>query len=234
MLLVGGEDRALGVDRDDTRSRAVLLEVAAHARDRPTGADGDDDRVDVPAVGLLPELGAGRLVVRLRVRRVRVLVRLEAARDLLREPIGDGVVALGRVRVDGRRCDDHLGSVRTQHRDLLLAHLVRHDEDAAVAAKGCRHREPGARVARRRLDDRAARAQTAVLLRRLDHREPDTVLHRAAGVQILELRQQLPGNVPREARPASRSVCARRARALLDTPAARRRSLLADRSVDDT
>ena len=87
MLLVGGEDRALGIDRDDARARAVLLEVAADARDRAARPDGDDDRVDVAAVGLLPELGPGRVVVRLGVRRVRVLVGLEAAGDLLGEAV---------------------------------------------------------------------------------------------------------------------------------------------------
>ncbi len=198
MLLVGGEDRALGIDRDDARLRAVLLEVAADAGDRPAGPDRDDDRVDVAAVGLLPELRPGRLVVRLGIRRVRVLVGLEAARDLLGEPIGDRVVALRRVRVDRGRRDHDLGAVRAQHRDLLLAHLVRHDEDAAVAAERSRDRETDARVARRRLDDRPARPQASVLLGRLDHREPDAVLHGAAGVQVLELREELAGNVALE------------------------------------
>ena len=187
-----------GIDRDDQGRRAVLLEVPPDARDRSAGADRDDHGVDVAAVGLLPELGAGRLVVGLGVRRIRVLVGLESAGDLLGEPVGDRVVALRRVRVDRGRRDDDLGAVRAQHGDLLLAHLVRHHEDAAVPAQRGGDREADARVARGRLDDRPARAQPPVLLRRLDHRMPDPVLHRAAGVQVLELREQLAGDVAGE------------------------------------
>ena len=177
MLLVRGEHRALGVDADDARARAVLLEVPADARDRAAGPHGDHERVDVASVRLLEELGPGRLVVRLGVRRVRVLVGLEASWYLLSQTVGNAVVALRRVRVDRGRRDDDLGAVRAQHRDLLLAHLVRHHEDAAVAAERRGHRQPHAGVARGRLDDRAPRPQAPVLLRSLDHREPDTVLH---------------------------------------------------------
>ncbi len=100
---------------------------------------------------------------------------------------GDGVVALGRVVVDRGRRDHDLGAVRAQHRDLLLAHLVRHHEDAAVALARRRDREPDAGVAGGRLDDRAAGLQLPLALGRLDHREPDPVLHRAARIQVLEL-----------------------------------------------
>ena len=199
VLLVGGEDRAFWIDGDDAGLRAVLLEVAADAGDRPSCADRDDDRVDVSPVGLLPDLRAGGLVVRVGVRRVRVLVGLEAARYLLREPIRDRVVALRRVRIDGRRSDHDLGAVRAEHRDLLLAHLVRHDEDAAVAAQGGRNSKAGAGVAGGRLHDRPAGPKATVLLGGLDHREADAVLHRATGIQVLELREQLARHVAAEA-----------------------------------
>ena len=88
-------------------------------------------------------------VVRLRVVHVRVLVGLEAAGDLLGEPVGDGVVALRRVVLDRGRRDHDLGAVGAQERDLLLAHLVRHDEDAAVALDRGRDGEADAGVARR-------------------------------------------------------------------------------------
>ena len=140
--------------------------------------------------GLLPELRAGRAVVRLRVRVVRVLVGLEPARDLLGEPVGDGVVALRRVVLDGGRRDHDLGAVRAQGRDLLLAHLVRHHEDAAVALVRGRDREPDAGVARGRLDDRPAGTEAPVALGGLDHRDADAVLVGAAGVEELELCEQ--------------------------------------------
>ena len=135
----------------------------------------------------VPDLRPGRLVVRVRVRRVRVLVGLVRAGDLLGEPVRDGVVALGRLGRDRVRTDDHLGAVRAQERDLLLAHLVGHDEDAAVALERRRDREAGAGVAGRRLHDRPAGLELPLPLRRLDHRDPDPVLDRAAGVQVLEL-----------------------------------------------
>ena len=40
--------------------------------------------------------------------------------------------------------------------------------------------------------------EPAVLLGGLDHREPDAVLHRAAGVQVLELREELARDVAAE------------------------------------
>ena len=182
----GGVDRALGIDADDLHLGLLLVEPAADAGDRAACADGDDDRVEL-AAGLLPDLGRGDVVVRLRVRHVRVLVGLEAAGDLLGEPRRDGVVRLRRVVVDGRRRDHDLGAVRAQHRDLLLAHLVGHDEDAAVALACRRDGEADAGVAGGRLDDRPARLQLPLALGLLDHREADPVLDRAAGVEVLEL-----------------------------------------------
>ena len=41
-----------------------------------------------------------------------------------------------------RRADDHLGAVGPQQLDLLLAHLVGHDEDAAVAARAATMASP--------------------------------------------------------------------------------------------
>ena len=72
--------------------RVPFLQVPRGAGDRPAGADAADEHVD-PPVGLLPDLGAGRLVVRRGVLVVEVLVRLERAGDLLGQPVGDAVVA---------------------------------------------------------------------------------------------------------------------------------------------
>ena len=190
----GGVDRALGIDADDLDLGLLLVEPAADAGDRAAGADGDHDRVEL-AAGLLPDLGRGDVVVRLRVRHVRVLVGLEAAGDLLGEPRRDRVVRLRRLVVDRGRRDHDLGAVRAEHRDLLLAHLVGHDEDAAVALAGRCDGEADAGIARGRLDDRAARLQLPLALGLLDHREADPVLDRAAGVEVLEL-----GQDPRVAR----------------------------------
>jgi hypothetical protein len=83
-LLVLLEDRAVGVDAPDLDGRVALLEVAAGAADRAAGADADHEVRDA-AVGLLPDLGAGLLVVRRGVRQVVVLVRLPRVRHLALE-----------------------------------------------------------------------------------------------------------------------------------------------------
>ena len=190
MDLLVGVDRAHGVGADDLDGRVLLLQVASRSGDRAAGADADDEVREL-AVGLAPQLRPGRLVVGLRVGRVRVLVGLEGAGDLAREAVGDAVVGARRVGRDVGRRHHHLGPVRAQEVDLLLAHLVRHHRDHAVALEAGGDGEPGAGVAGGRLDDRAAGAQAAVALRGLDHPDRDAVLDRAAGVEDLELRHDL-------------------------------------------
>src|SRR5215211_5312085 len=181
-------DRAFGVGADHEEVRLSLAQVPRRAGDRPAGSDREDDHIEL-APGLLPELGPGGLVVRLRVRLVRVLVRLVRARNLLGQAVRDRVVALGRIGLDRRRADDDLGAVRPEQGPLLLRDLVGHDEDAPVAAdRGC-DREPDARVPARRLDDRPSGPKPARPLGLLDHLEPDPILDASARVQVLELRE---------------------------------------------
>src|SRR5205814_10396015 len=63
-----------------------------------------------------------------------------------------------------------------------------HDSGAAVALQGGGEREADAGIAGGGLDDRPAGPEPALPLGSLDHREADAVLHRAARVEILELR----------------------------------------------
>src|SRR5262249_44318923 len=93
------------------------------------------------------------------------------------------------------RRDHDLGAVAAQHRDLLLAHLVGHHEDAPVPLPRRRDRETDSRVPGGRLDDRAAGTELPLALGRLDHREPDPVLVRPAGVPELELGEDRAGHV---------------------------------------
>src|SRR5215208_3997856 len=108
------------------------------------------------AFSLAPDLGPRRLVVRKWIGRVLVLAWLEAARDLLCQPLGDGVVALG---VIGRRSgrDDYLGAHSLQQVLFLFAHLVWHHADAPVAFDRGGQGQAGPRVPARRLDDGSAR-----------------------------------------------------------------------------
>ena len=81
-------------------------------------------------------------------------------------------------------------------------------------------READAGVAGGRLDDRPARLEQPVALGRLDHREADPVLDRAAGVEVLELGEDAARGRPARAGRAGRSACSRPGRGSSDTRAA--------------
>ena len=166
----------------------LLLEEATDAADRAAGAHPGDEVGD-PPLGLLPDLRTGVLVVRARVVRVAVLVGLPGALGLAHQPVRDAVVAVGVVGRHGRRADDHLGAVRLEHVALVLADLVGADEDALVAALLGDQGQADPGVAGGRLDDRAAGLQLAAGLGRVHHADGDPVLHRAAGVEVLDLRE---------------------------------------------
>jgi hypothetical protein len=138
--------------------------------------------------------------VRLGVRLVSVLVRLERAGDLLGEAVGHAVVRLRRLgrHLGGRH--DHLGAVGAQQVDLLLRHLVGHHRDHPVAPERGSDGESGARVAAGGLHDRAAGLQQSVALGRVDQRDGGAVLDRAARVERLDLRNELRPQVLAEPR----------------------------------
>ena len=140
-------------------------------------------------VGLLPDLRAGGAVVDLGVGQVGELVGPPGPGDLAGQAVGHAVVALGRVGRDRGRRDHDLGAVGLEQADLLAAHLVGQDEDAAVALDRRRHGQADAGVAGGGLDDRAARPQPAPPLGLVDHGHADAVLDAAARIERLELDQ---------------------------------------------
>jgi len=81
----------------------------------------------------------------------------------------------------------HLRAQRPEDRDLLWTLLVGGREHAPVPARDRGQGEPDAGIAARAFDDRTAGLQVTCLDRRLDHRDADSVLHRAAGIEVLEL-----------------------------------------------
>jgi hypothetical protein len=181
-----GVERALRVGADDLDLCVPFLEVAARSSDRAAGPDAEHEMCDL-SVGLLPDLGPGRVVVSLGIHRVVVLIRQEAAGRLLREPLGHLVIGLRRLGWHRGRAHHDLGAEGAQQIALLLTLLVGHRADDAVALDRRRHRETHAGVAARRLDDGAAGLQQTAPLRVLDHPQADAVLDRAAGVEMLEL-----------------------------------------------
>src|SRR4029077_1217150 len=160
-----GVHRAGRVGADHLDLRVLFLQVAPGAADRAAGAHAAHEVGD-PALALSPDLGTGGLVVGSGVVRVGVLVGLPGA-GLRSEPVGDVVVGVRVLRRDRGRADDDLRAVRLEHVALVLADLVRADEDARVALGLGDHREPDAGVARGRLDDRAAGLELTRSLGRL-------------------------------------------------------------------
>ena len=176
-------------------ARVLLLEEPAAAAHGPAGADAGHEGVERPA-GLFPDLRGGELLVRLDVVGVVVLVQVEAVGRLGGDAPGHRVVALRRLgrHVGGRH--DHLGAEGLERVLLLLRHLVRHREDAAVALDGRGQRHPHPGVAAGVLDDGAARLEQPGPLRLLDDVERHAVLDGAARVQVLELDQHRGGPGP--------------------------------------
>jgi hypothetical protein len=189
MHLLARVDRADGIGAHDLQSGLALLQVVARSRDRAARPDSGDQDVELLAE-LFPDLGPGGVVMRLGVGGIGVLVGIERAGRLRGHATRDRVVRARVLRLDLGRADDDLGAERPQQGDLLARHLVRHHEDAAVAAlrRDLGQTDPG--IARRRLDDGAARPQKALALGRLDHGQPDAILDRSARVEVLELREQ--------------------------------------------
>jgi hypothetical protein len=187
-------DRALGVDPDDAHRRpGDLAEVPAGAGDRAARADAGDE-VGEPPLGVAPDLGTGGLVVAARTVRVGVLVGLEGAGDLAHQAVGDAVIRVRVVGLDIRGGHDDLRTVRPQHRPLVLGDLVGHDEDAAVPALLRDEGEADAGVAAGGLDDHSPGLQQAVALGGVDDVRSDAVFGRAAGVELLDLRENRGGD----------------------------------------
>ncbi len=167
-------------------------EVAAEARQGPAGADAADHRIE-PAFHLLPDLGARRPLMRQRVGRIGELVDVKGAGGLAGQSFRHVLVVIGMAFADIGTSDPDVGAERTEMINLLLAHLVRNDEDQAIALLGGRERLAEAGIAGRRLNQQPAVLKAAVALGRLDHPEADTVLDRAAGILVFEFGEEPAG-----------------------------------------
>jgi hypothetical protein len=77
--------------------------------------------------------------------------------------------------------------------NLLAAHFVRHHQDQRVAFLGGDQRQAEAGIARRGLNNRAARLQLAGTLRFVNHRQRNAIFNRAAGVLVFQLQKQRAG-----------------------------------------
>ena len=175
----------------------LLAQVPAGAHERARGAQAGHEVGDLRQVG--QQLGPGGLVVGQRVVLVAVLVEHHPGR------VGGGQL-LGHphrlVGAAGGRREDDLRAVGLQQLAPLSGGVLRHHADQPVAAQPGHHGQRDAGVARGRLEDRGARRQQAVLLRRRDHVEGGAVLDRAGRVAVLQLGPQphvRPGRQPGQA-----------------------------------
>ena len=138
-------------------------------------------------LGVLPDLGAGRAIVRRRILGVIVLVGVKRIRRFLGYAFCRGDIVVGRAGLGRRRTDDDVGPQTLQITHLFGRRLFRQHKYALIAAYGRDQCETDAGVARCRLDDRAALFQDALALGPVDHRDADAVLDRISGVQTLHL-----------------------------------------------
>jgi len=169
--LSAGEDwRRVGLDGEELHVRVLLLEVLARAGDRAARADACDERGNF-AVCALPDLGTGGAVVEVGVRGVLELLEDHRAGRRVAKfaRLGDRALHAGRA---GRQ--DDFRTVCGRELAALDRHRLGHGEDEVISLHRAHEREAHAGVAARRLDDRRAGLERAVLLRRLDHREKRT------------------------------------------------------------
>ncbi|MNE18208.1 hypothetical protein D3C80_1112300 [compost metagenome] len=170
----------------------MRLQIAGDAGDGAARTDAGDEGVDL-ALHLLEDFGTRRLEVSLRVGVVGELVDEVAARNLLGQALGHVGIVFGVAVRHVRTGQAHIGAHGAQVLDLLLRHLVGDDQQDVIALLLADQGQGQTGVARRRLDDGAARLQPARVFSRLDHRQGDAVLDRAAGVLALQLQEQAAG-----------------------------------------
>ena len=176
-----------GFHGDDLGGGFALLEELARAAQRAARTDARNKNVDF-TVGVGPDLGAGRLVVRLRVRRIDELPGDEAVRRLRGELLGLGDGALHALGTVG---EDELRAVGLHQLAALDAHGLRHDDDDAVAARGGDGGEADTGVAGGRLDDNGVGLQLAAGLGVIEDGLGDTILDGAGGVEVFKLGEKL-------------------------------------------
>ena len=138
---------------------------------------------------LLPDLGAGGALVRERIRGIAELVDIERARDLRGESLRHVLIIIGMALGDVGARHANLGAQRLEMQYFFCRHLVRDDQQHAIAFGARDQGESEAGVACSRLDHGPAGFESTVLLGGSDHRQGDAVLDRAPWVLVLELEE---------------------------------------------
>ncbi len=183
-----------GLGNHDAQPWVLLLQIACRARDRSARPDGADEDIDI-AAGILPDLGARRRVMRLRVRRIGALVCEIGigifADDALQDRI-DGVLHEEFLVVD----QHDLGPVELQQVDLVLADRAAQIELGSIAARCGDRGQPDARIPAGDVDKFVAGLELPRPLRGRDDAERRPVLYAAGRIEELDLGEDTHVEVP--------------------------------------
>ena len=187
-----GTGRALAQHRGGSRLHGhhldggvLALEILAHAGHRAAGANACHKDVHL-AVGIVPDLRAGRLNVSLGVGRVDELAGDKGIGNLLGQLIGLGN---GTFHALGTLAQNQLRTVGFHQLAALHAHGLRHHDDDAVALGGSHSSQADAGVAGSRLNDHGAGLELAGGLGIVDHLLGNAVLDGTGRVEVFQLCQ---------------------------------------------
>src|SRR5580704_6272775 len=139
---------------------------------------------DAPA-GLLPDLICGGAVMRLPVRRIAVLIRVEilfrvGRNNLMHPPDGP-------VRSFVTRSDDQLSAQSSEDPFALVGRAVRQAKFHRIAKRSPNRGVGDSRIAAGGIDDGLAEAQCAAILTSLNHAQRRPILDRASRIEPLGL-----------------------------------------------
>ena len=174
-----------GLNGDDLNLGVLLLEELTHAGYGAAGSNAGDEDVDL-AVGVIPDLGAGRGLVDGGVGGVHKLAGDNAVGGLLLQFLGLGDGALHAFGTVG---EHELCAVCLHKFAALDGHGLGHGDDHLVAASRRHRGDADAGIATRGLDDGvvAAAHELAGLLGLVDHVLGDAVFDGAGGVEVFQL-----------------------------------------------
>src|SRR5207253_3570564 len=129
--------------------------------------------------------------MRQRIGRIAELINVKSAWNFAGQPRRH-ILIIFRMpsRHIGARQPD-LGAKGADVRDFFLRHLVRYNENYAVAFRRRDQSESQSGVARGRFNDRAARPELAIPFRRLHHHQRDAIFDRASWILIFQLQKKV-------------------------------------------
>mmetsp|Transcript_112508 Transcript_112508/g.157789 ORF Transcript_112508/g.157789 Transcript_112508/m.157789 type:complete len:379 (-) Transcript_112508:2-1138(-) len=184
-----GQNAAVWVNTHDLHAGNQLLELLGHAGHGSASTSGHDHVIQL-AFALLGDLLGRAVIVGQRVAGVLVLVEHVAAQVLCQSGRQEDVAVL-RIPGSLRGCAEDLCSQALHGVHLLAGHLLRQANDLLVAFDGRDHAKANTSVSTGGLNEDVTWLNSATLLSLLNHPLGNAVLHRAAGVEELNLAKEI-------------------------------------------